>query len=148
MTMKHIFITLFVLVSFAFTVNAVSGSAEQELLKVEHDRYRAMERIDIAHLDKVMDDNLMFIHASGSIDSKKVFLDRLSTKIQQYNSVVTSDLKARVFGECGVVTGKSDLKITVGERKINPQLIFTSVYAKIGGSWVLVSYQSTLQPEQ
>ena len=148
MTMKHTLLTLVVLISFALTVTAGSGSAEQELLKVEHDRYRAMEKIDIAHLDKVMDDSLMFIHANGSIDKKKAFLDRLKAKGLRYNSVVTSDLSARVFGACGVVTGKSDLEITVGERKINPQLIFTSVYAKKGDNWVLVSYQSTNQPEQ
>ncbi|MFC1608353.1 nuclear transport factor 2 family protein [Candidatus Latescibacterota bacterium] len=146
MTKKRAFFIVFAMIVTVAIAATDNDSAAKELLKVEEDRYRAMEKVDQKHLDAVMDDSLIFIHASGRKDTKNSFLTRLGKGLT-YNKITTKDMEARVYGACGVVTGKSDLDLTAGERKLTLHLIFTSVYAKIDGKWVIVSYQSTREPE-
>ena len=56
---------------------AVAPGAGTDLVALENSRYRAMVRVDIDRLDTLLDDDLIFTHASGKIDSKRTFLESL-----------------------------------------------------------------------
>ena len=55
-----------------------------------------------------------------------------------------SDMKVRVYGNTAVITGKADVKGTLGGKDTNGQIMFTRVYVKKGGSWRSVAFQQTL----
>ncbi len=54
-----------------------------------------------------------------------------------------SDLKVRVYGDTAVVTGKADVKGTLGGGDATGQILFTRVYVKMHGHWQSVSLQQT-----
>ncbi len=125
---------------------APGNSGPDELLKIEEQRYRAMEKIDRAFLNGVFHEDLLFVHASGRTDTRDSFMQRLGENGLMYRSIRSRNLRARVYGNCGIVTGISDLDLLVQGTPRTLNLIFTSTYAKQNGAWKLVSYQSTNLP--
>jgi len=54
-----------------------------------------------------------------------------------------SDMKVRVYGNTAVITGKADVKGTLGGKDTNGQIMFTRVYVKKNGTWQSVALQQT-----
>ena len=58
-----------------------------------------------------------------------------------------SDLKVRLYGNTAVVTGRADVKGTIGGKDATGALLFTRVYVKKDGRWESVAFQQTpVQP--
>jgi ketosteroid isomerase-like protein len=119
------------------------AEGEGDLLKMENQRYQAMVQKDLKLLDSVLDDNLIFTHASGKIDSKESFIDSLNSGALVYKKIDIEDTEVRLYDSCGVVTGKSLLDIHVRGEDRKLQLRFTTVWVKDQGVWKVVAYQST-----
>jgi len=52
-------------------------------------------------------------------------------------------MKVRVYGNTAVVTGKADLKGTLGGKDVAGQIRFTRVWLKKGSQWQSVAFQQT-----
>ena len=138
-----LFITL--LMTFAVGFGQASNH-ENELLTLENERYQAMVRTDLRFLDSILDEDLIFTHASGKIDSKSSLIESLSKGTLIYNQIEIHHPRVRRYGACGVVTGESLLDITVQGENRKLQLQFTTVWIEDQGRWKVVAYQSTHIP--
>lgn len=123
------------------------SAAEREVRAVEEQRYKAMLQSDLATLEKVLADDLLYVHSSGALDDKKSFVAALKSGSVRYKKIAPEDQRVRIAGTLAVVTGKSSVEV---ERDGKPQsfrLRFTAVYEKTSGSWRLSAWQTTRLPE-
>lgn len=131
----------------AFALAASAQGPEKELRAVEQQRYRAMIEADFPALEKLLADDLVYVHSSGSVESKEQFLDTIRSGRLRYKRIVAEETRIKSAGNIAVVTGRSSVEV---EREGKPQSFrvrFTAVYEKSGAGWRLSAWQTTRLPE-
>ncbi len=132
-----------VLVLAALIGSARAQDVREQLKKLETDRAAAVVKGDVATLDKQTSDDYVLISMTGRMADKAQMLDGFKSGQSKLTSNDLSDLKVRVYGDAAVVTGKADVKGTLGGQDATGQVLFTRVYVKKGGHWQSVSLQQT-----
>jgi len=122
---------------------ASSGRAEQELIKLDNELTGATIRGDVAALDRILAENLIYTHSSGRVETKAQFLAGLKSGEVKYESINRDDVKVQVLGEAAVLTGHAVVRLNSKGQVMNLNLRFMRVYAKQQGRWQAVAYQST-----
>ena len=123
---------------------AWGANIEEELKKLETDRAAAAVKGDVATLEKQTSDDYTFINVYGRMSDKSQMVNAFKTGQTKLTSNELSDMKVRVYGNTAVITGKADVKGTLGGKDTNGQIMFTRVYVKKGGHWQSVAFQQTL----
>jgi ketosteroid isomerase-like protein len=136
------------LVATVFVLAALIGSTwaqdvKEQLKKLEMDRAAAVVKGDTATLDKQTADDYVLISMSGRMSDKSQMLNGFKSGQSKLTSNDLSDLKVRVYGDVAVVTGKADVKGTLGGQDATGQVLFTRVYVKKDARWQSVSFQQT-----
>ena len=58
-----------------------SNGVEQALLKLEQQWEDALLKSDVAALEKLYDDGLIYTHSSGSVDNKSVYIGNIRSGV-------------------------------------------------------------------
>jgi ketosteroid isomerase-like protein len=113
---------------------------------LESRRYRAMCEADVATLEALLADSLVYTHSYGGADSKASYLDGIRSKKWQYQAVERPIEDIQVHGDCAVVTGQVRIELlSSGQpKKLNSR--FTNVWVKGRQGWQMVAWQSTPLP--
>ena len=119
------------------------ASVEEEVRAVNERRFAAMVKEDFAELDRLLADDLTYIHSSGVVETKKQSIASISAKVLRYVSIQSSDVRVRVYGDTAVLTGRAAMSVVAQGRDLNLQNLFTAVYVRQGGEWKLTVWQST-----
>jgi len=133
-----------------YTVIAAAGDAnlKDEVLKVEEGRNQALQKGDVAALDRLYSDDVVYTNATGAYLTKAQHLADLKARTLNFKSFNHSDVQVRVHGNTGVVSGVStsavDYKGTVSS---NPRR-FLNVYVKEDGRWLCVAHFEQELPKQ
>jgi hypothetical protein len=107
----------------------------------------AMAEKDIAILNAVLADDLIYTHSSARMDTKASLIGNMQSGATVYSSVVPSDVVAQDCGDAVVLTGVARISVMSGGKPMAFGVRFTDVWAKRGGSWQMVTWQSTKLPE-
>ena len=121
--------------------------AEEAVLALEAERGRAMVAGDLAGLDRIFADDAIYTHSNGRSETKREFIDAIRSGGRKYVRMAGRDLHVRRAGDALVVTGQADGEVVAGGATIRLALVYTAVYARSGGRWRLVAYESTKRPE-
>jgi ketosteroid isomerase-like protein len=124
---------------------AVAGNA-QTIIELDRKRMQAMAKKDVATLQSVLADDLIYTHSSARLDTKKSLLDNMVSGSTVYTSVEPSDVKAQDLGDTVVLTGTCQIKVTSNGTPNAFGVRFTDVYARRDGRWQMVTWQSTKLP--
>ena len=116
------------------------------LLASNSARFTAMVRCDLMALDTLLGPELTYIHSDGALESKAQFLATLRTGRLHYEAIEPGDLKTRVYGEVGIVTGRSRMRVIAGSELLQFSVRFTAIYRHSAKSWLLVAWQATRLP--
>jgi ketosteroid isomerase-like protein len=150
--MKRIVIAVWVVV-LAFSVAILaqsakpkSGSAEQELIKLEQQWGDALVKPDLAFLDRILAEDYMFTSPNGEVLTKAQMLAELKSGEDVVSSEVNLDMKVRVYGDAAVVTGYSTSKETVKGKDISGEYRWTDTWIKKGGRWQCVADHASKVP--
>jgi ketosteroid isomerase-like protein len=119
----------------------------QMIIELDKKRMTAMAQKDIATLNELIADDLVYTHSSARLDTKASLIGNMESGSTVYTSVVPSDVKAQDFGDTVVLTGSCRISVNAGGRPNSFGVRFTDIYAKRGGSWQMVTWQSTRLPE-
>jgi ketosteroid isomerase-like protein len=113
---------------------------------LESRRYRAMCEADVATLQELLADSLVYTHSYGGADSKASYLDGIRSKKWVYQAVERPIEDIQVHGDCAVVTGQVRIELlSSGQpKKLNSR--FTNVWVKGRQGWQMVAWQSTPLP--
>ena len=109
-----------------------SGATEQALLKLTRDWLDAEERVDRATLRRIIADDFQGTGPMGNMVIKDEIIPEEGSRGGL--SVTARNLKARIFGDVGVVTGGGVSK--TGEKG---ELRFTVIFAKRADAWQMVA---------
>lgn len=119
----------------------------QMIIELDKKRMTAMAQKDIATLNTVLADDLVYTHSSARLDTKESLIGAMQSGATVYNSVVPSDVKAQDCGDTVVLTGVARIGVNSGGNAMNFAVRFTDVYANKAGKWQMVTWQSTRLPE-
>ncbi len=106
-------------------------------------RMQAMAEQDYTKLDEVIADDLFYTHSSARLDTKETLIGAMKSGATVYKACTPSDVKAVDLGGAVVLTGRADISIDRAGEPISFAVRFTDVYAKRGGQWQMVAWQST-----
>jgi len=119
----------------------------QTIIELDKKRMTAMGQQDIATLNELIADDLIYTHSSARLDTKKSLLEAMQSGKTVYTSVVPSDVKAQDCGDAVVLTGVARISVNSGGKPNSFSVRFLDVYANKGGRWQMVAWQSTKLPE-
>jgi ketosteroid isomerase-like protein len=123
----------------------MAGNA-QTVIDLDKKRMHAMAAKDVATLQSVLADDLIYTHSSARLDTKKSLVDNMTSGATVYSSVEPSDVKAQDLGDTVVLTGIAQIKVTSNGTPNAFGVRFTDVYARRDGRWQMVTWQSTRLP--
>ena len=119
----------------------------QMVIELDKKRMSAMAQKDIATLNEVISDDLIYTHSSARLDTKQSLIGAMESGKTVYSSMVPSDVKAQDCGDTVVLTGVARIGVNSGANAMNFSVRFTDVYANKGGRWQMVTWQSTRLPD-
>ena len=121
-----------------------SSSKEEELRLAEQGRVEALVNSDVPRLEKLLGDDLTYTHSTGIKESKAEFLHRIQSGELKYDSMQHEDgVSVHLYGDAGVLTGSSRVKVRAQSQTLNLHIRFTEVWVKRTGTWQLVAWQAT-----
>jgi ketosteroid isomerase-like protein len=120
-----------------------SAEVEREVLQADEARAKALVENDVAALERLLGDDLTYVHSNGMLDSKESYIGALRSGRTRYLTMDMSDVTARAFGDVGLINAKFDARVKVGDNEVHPVARVLIVYAKRDGRWQLVAWEST-----
>lgn len=124
----------------------LTAGAEEEIVSAEKSWAAAVKARDYAALDKIFTPDLIYAHASGAIETKQKYIDRLRSGKQRYDSLTHENIKVVLYGDSAVahslvrVTGVND------SGPFNDHVMMMHLWVKQSGSWRLAAHQTTRIP--
>jgi len=125
---------------------AFADDAAEQVKKVDHQWAEATLHRDAAALDRILADDLKYVHGNATVMNKKEFIDSLKSGDLLYHSIDFEEEDARVAGEMAVVMSKLRLHITMDGQDQKFEVRFLRVYVKRKGSWQMLAHQATRLP--
>lgn len=113
---------------------------------LESRRYRAMCEADVATLDGLLADSLVYTHSYGGADSKASYLEGMRSKKWVYREIERPIEDIQVHGDCAVVTGQVRIQLLSEGKPKTLNSRFTNVWVKGAKGWQMVAWQSTPLP--
>ena len=124
----------------------MAGNTDK-VIELDRQRMNAMAQKDIAALNKLISDDLVYTHSSARLDTKQSLIGNMEAGSTVYTSMVPSDVKATDCGDTVILTGSCKIGV-MANGKANPFGVrFTDVWANKGGKWQMVAWQSTRTPD-
>jgi ketosteroid isomerase-like protein len=124
-----------------------TSNAAKEVLAIEQARTEALDHSDVAALDRIMADDVTYIHASGKVDTKQSYLEAIRSSQLHYISWQPKDLHVRVIGDtAAVIDGEYAVRVTDSRVQPTPfdiNIFILTVYALRNGHWQQIAWQST-----
>ena len=86
----------------------------QMIIDLDRKRMQAMAAQDIAALEGLLADDLVYTHSSARLDTKKSLIGNMQSGATVYNAVEPSEVKAQDLGSAVVLTGVARIRVTSG----------------------------------
>jgi ketosteroid isomerase-like protein len=113
------------------------------IIDLDRKRMQAMAGKDVATLQSVLADDLIYTHSSARLDTKQSLIGAMESGATVYTGVEPSDVVAQDLGDAVVLTGVAAISVTSGGKPNSFRVRFTDVYARRGSAWQMVTWQST-----
>jgi len=139
-----------VMLAFASSHAAIASTCDavnaDEVIKLEDARYAAQMANDFAAMEKLIADDLVYIHSSSVVDSKQSYIESMRSGMVKYKVMRRSDVKVRTFGCIATITGLGNFDVQLNDKDLSIELRFHSIWAKRDGKLQFVSWQATRIP--
>ena len=118
----------------------------QEVMRAEEARVSALVQGDLLALDRILGDDLRYVHASGMLDTKASFLGAIRSGKLHYIHWQAKDLHVRVLGDSAVLEGAHSVQVSDTRMQPDPfnvNILVLAIYARRDGRWQQIAWQST-----
>jgi len=103
-------------------------------LIAEEQRRQAMLNGDVAALDGLLSDGLVYVHSTGARDSKTTYLAKLASGSLKYLSLSFEDLQVHAAGSGHVVTGRMSAEVSKDGQSKAVRSLFMTVWMPESGA--------------
>ncbi len=154
MTRRRIFaLTLAVLALFTIAWRTARSAAppediKQEILKVDEERNQALQKGDIATLDRIYSDDLVYTNATGVILPKAKHLEEVKARSLNFISFEHDDVQVTMHGDAAFLTGISKSVVEYHGSVSHSHRRFLNVFMKKGAHWQVVAHFEADMPEK
>ena len=98
---------------------------------------------DTAALDRILTPDLIYAHASGVVDTKTSYIDKLKSGRQVYKTLEQRKMSARLHGDTIVTHCWVHVTGTNPQGAFDDKVMMMHVWVKHGGQWRLAAHQTT-----
>ncbi len=116
---------------------------EEELLKLENEFARAVTSNDADALDRLLADDWIIVEPDGSFIDKARFLGVIKSGALSHESMESTDLRVRIYGNTAVVTGLTAIKGKFMGQDFTACERATDIFVKHTDRWQCVFTQLT-----
>jgi ketosteroid isomerase-like protein len=129
-------------ISLLFVIAGVTfGADPSELVREAASGWtQAAVKQDAAGLRRYMAEDLQYAHAGGKTQTRDEYIAAVTTGPAHYESFTFSDVKVKLYGNVGVLTGFVDVKMA-GQEAFRVRTL--QVYTQNSGQWQMSAHQST-----
>ena len=99
-----------------------------------------------AELAVLLGDDMRYVHSSGTDETKAELLAKLASGHYVYKALEPGHRDFRVFGDVVLVNGNIRIEVVSGGKDKLLQCRYLQAWAKRGGTWQMVAWQSTQSP--
>jgi hypothetical protein len=118
---------------------AQDRDAMDQLLQLSLDKVRWKTSGLIDRLEALFDDDLVFVHITGHISSKRQWIAQMRSRRFVYKAIVPQGASvARVAEDRALLTGKAMFSVTMGGFRCEYRLAFTETDRRRNGAWTLI----------
>jgi len=114
-------------------------TVEKELLELEQEWANATIKADFARLDRILADDWVLTDAEGVVWDKPQILALMKAGDDVTSGMTNEDMKARVYGESGVVTGGYTSEEKMKGKNVGGHFRFTDTWIYAYGRWQCVA---------
>jgi len=144
----HIQFVSRLLVSLLLLVSAgrVFADAAGDVRQLEQERFAAYVQGDVATLDRIFSDDLVYFHSNGLSDPKSGVLQSFASGELKISRFEAEDLQVREIGNVMVATGLVHVELVNKGNPAKFDIRFSAIYVNQGGQWRLVHVQNARMP--
>ena len=126
---------------------AVALCASEDEIRAADQRWAAaVKGGDTATLDRMYTQGLIYAHATGKVEDKSQYIERLKSGKQKYSDVIIESTKIVAYGDS--VISHSNVR-TIGTNDSGPfndHVMMIHMWVKQRGEWHLAAHQTTKIP--
>jgi ketosteroid isomerase-like protein len=113
------------------------------VLGLEQQWEDALTKSDVAALDKLYDETLVYTHSNGKVDTKTSYIAAIKEGAVKYESMKRDDIKVSLYGHTAVVTCHWAVHVLARGNKLDLDARYLHVYVEQADGWKLVAHEST-----
>ena len=134
----------FFVVGWRIARSAAPPEGDKEaILKVDEERNQALQKNDIATLDRIYSDDLVYSNTSGILLTKEQHLSDLKKRTLNFKSFKHDDVQVTVHGDTGILTGISTSAVDYQGSVSSSPRRFLNIFSKKDGRWICVAHFET-----
>lgn len=113
----------------------------------EAELYKAMLEFDYAALDRLLSDEVRYIHSTGVVETKADYLAGMRAGLYEYGDIRITSNETRVLGPAAMTTGVMEMLVGAkGSAKGTIRLQHVLIWRLESGTWRLLLRQATRLP--
>src|SRR6516225_955019 len=128
------------------SANKSANDVERLVERMEQDWTTAEINKDMAAFDRLLADDWIQIDWEGKTDTKKQWLEFISSPDFKITSARIVEMKVRQFGNVALATGVNEEKSTIKGKDTSGRYAWTDTYANRNGHWQAIASQVTPVP--
>jgi dienelactone hydrolase/ketosteroid isomerase-like protein len=124
----------------------VFADAAGDIQKLEQQRFTAYVKGDVAALERIFADDLVYIHSNGVSDPKSAVLQSFASGELKISRFDAEDIKVRPIGDVMVATGLVHVDLVNKSSPAKFDMRYSAAYVSQNGQWRLMHIQNARVP--
>jgi ketosteroid isomerase-like protein len=125
----------------------MSEAIKQQILQLEARRWTAITQNDLATLQHLLADELVYTHSSAVVDDKASYIDSLRSGAVKYKSAEREPANVVLHGDTALVTGDARVAVMVRGQDKLIHMRYSNVWINQAGTWRFALWHATSIPK-
>ena len=134
------------LFSLLLTITILHAAEEPSIAALraaDEERVGATIAGDSARLGRIFSDKLRYAHSTGTVDSKALLIDAITSGRTKYNSMRYENCEFEIVSPgIALMTGRMKVNVSTPDGDIDSVLSFLAVWHEENGQWRFRAWQS------
>lgn len=132
-----------ILTLILFARLTLAAPPEADLEAAEKAWAAAVVKRDFPALDRILSDRLIYAHATGIVESKSEYLNKLRSGAQRYDGIHHEKMTVRLFGDAAAVHSHVRMSGQSKNQPFDDRLMMLHLWVKRDSRWQLAAHQTT-----